>query len=63
MLAEKEYPIRAGTLTVMLCTTIRVHEDNEKVRELLHRLQDYVVISVENHLSFKDRYLKYRLSR
>lgn len=40
MLLEKEYPLRAGTLTAMLTSRIRVHEDTEKVRTLIQKIQD-----------------------
>ena len=40
MFAEKEYPLRAATLTVMLTSRLRVHEDNEKVRALIQKIQD-----------------------
>ena len=39
MFAKKEYPLRAATLTAMLTTTIRVHEDTEKVRALIQKIQ------------------------
>ena len=39
MFAEKEYPLKAGTLTVMLASNLRVHEDTEKVRELIRKIQ------------------------
>ena len=37
MFAEKEYPLKAGTLTAMLTSIIRVHEDTEKVRALIQK--------------------------
>lgn len=40
MLAEKEYPLRVGTLEVMLSSKLRVQVNTEKVRELLQRIQD-----------------------
>ena len=40
MFAEKEYPLKAGTLGVMLSSGIRVYAAFEKVDELLQRIQD-----------------------
>jgi hypothetical protein len=40
MFAEKEYPLRAVTLTTMLTSRLRVHEDTEKVRALIQKIQD-----------------------
>jgi uncharacterized protein (UPF0210 family) len=40
MFAEKEYPLRTTTLTVMLKSKLRVYEDNEKVRALIQKIQN-----------------------
>lgn len=40
MFAEKEYPLRATTLSAMLKSRLRVYEDNEKVRALIQKIQD-----------------------
>lgn len=39
MIAEKEYPLRAGTLEIMLAQSLRVREDTENVRELIQRIK------------------------
>ena len=40
MFVEKEYPLRAVTLTAMLTSRLRVHEDTEKVRALIQKIQN-----------------------
>jgi hypothetical protein len=40
MFAEKEYPLRAATLSTMLKSRLRVYEDNEKVRALIQKIQN-----------------------
>ncbi|GKA53802.1 hypothetical protein Tco_0747117 [Tanacetum coccineum] len=38
MLAEKEYPLLRGTLTLMLVAKLLVEQDNEMSRELLRKI-------------------------
>jgi hypothetical protein len=40
MFAEKEYPLKAITLTAMLTSRFRVHENTAKVRALIQKIQD-----------------------
>ena len=40
MFAEKEYPLRAKTLSAMLKSKLRVYADNEKIRALIQKIQD-----------------------
>ena len=43
MLAEKEYPLRAGVLTVMLSVKLRCWERTEIIEDLLQRIYDQSV--------------------
>ena len=43
MLAEKEYPLRAGVLTVMLSEKLRCWERTEVIDDLLQRIYDQSV--------------------
>lgn len=40
MLAEKEYPLRSGILTVMMSSKLRCEEKTQKVEDLLQRIHD-----------------------
>lgn len=40
MFAEKEYPLRAKTLSAMLKSKLRVYADNENIRALIKKIQD-----------------------
>lgn len=40
MFAEKDYPLRAKTLSAMLKSKLRVYADNEKVRALIQKIHD-----------------------
>ena len=40
MLADKEYPLRAGVLTVMLSSKLRCEARTENVDDLLQRIHD-----------------------
>jgi hypothetical protein len=40
MLAEKEYPLRVGVLTVMMSVKLRCWERNEIIEDLLQRIYD-----------------------
>jgi hypothetical protein len=40
MFAEKEYPLRAKTLSAMLKSKLRVYADNEKIRALIQKIRD-----------------------
>lgn len=40
MFAEKEYPLRAGVLTVMLCAKLRCVEITAEIEDLLQRIAD-----------------------
>ena len=48
MFAEKEYPLRAGTLTAILATGVRTHEDTEKVRTLIRKIHEQCSRAVKN---------------
>jgi hypothetical protein len=43
MFAEKEYPLRAKTLSAMLKSKLRVYADTEKVRALIQKIYDQSV--------------------
>jgi hypothetical protein len=43
MLAEKEYPLRAGVLTVMMSVKLRCWERSEIIEDLLQRIYDQSV--------------------
>ena len=43
MLAEKEYPLRAGILTIMISVKLRCWERNEVIEDLLQRIYDQSV--------------------
>ena len=43
MLAEKEYPLRAGILTVMMSVKLRCWERSEIIEDLLQRIYDQSV--------------------
>ena len=43
MLAEKEYPLRVGVLTVMMSVKLRCWERNEIIEDLLQRIYDQSV--------------------
>ena len=43
MLAEKEYPLRAGVLSVMLSVKLRCWERTEVIDDLLQRIYDQSV--------------------
>ena len=40
MLAEKEYPLRVGVLTVMMSVKLRCWERNEIIEDLLQKIYD-----------------------
>jgi hypothetical protein len=40
MFAEKEYPLRAKTLSAMLKSKLRVYADNDKIRALIQKIKD-----------------------
>ena len=43
MLAEKEYPLRAGVLTVMMSVKLRCWERSEIIEDLLQRIYNQSV--------------------
>jgi hypothetical protein len=43
MLAKKEYPLRAGVLTVMMSVRLRCWERSEVIEDLLQRIYDQSV--------------------
>ena len=43
MLAEKEYPLRAGVLTVMMSVKLRCWKRSEVIEDLLQRIYDQSV--------------------